>query len=93
MANARPAFLVTDPSVQNLPDEPTKAMGNHPDSLIVPQARNIPSVENLEETSFVFDRRVGGLIENTAHLTVAFRGPVSVTDSSALVVAGAGTDP
>jgi hypothetical protein len=68
-------------------------MGNDPNRLIVPQSRNIASVENLEDTSFVFDRRVGGLIENASHLTVAFRGPVPMANSRALVVARAGANP
>jgi integrase/recombinase XerD len=32
------AFLVADPSVQDYPDQPTEAIGNCPDSLIVSQA-------------------------------------------------------
>jgi hypothetical protein len=68
-------------------------MGNHPNRLIVSQARDIASVEDLEDTSFVFDRRVGCLIENASHLTVAFRGLVPMTDSRALVVPGTSADP
>jgi hypothetical protein len=32
------AFFVADPSVQNYPDQPTKAISNCPDGLIVSQA-------------------------------------------------------
>ena len=68
-------------------------MSNHPNRLIMSQARDIAPVEDLEDTSFIFHGRVGGLIENASHLTVAFWGPVAMTDSRALVVARAGADP
>jgi hypothetical protein len=93
LADGWAAFLVTDPSVQNLPDEPAKAMGDYPDCLIVSEARYIPSVEDLEDASFVFDRRVGGLIENAPQVTVALWRPVTMAHARALVIAGAGTDP
>ena len=38
-------------------------MGDHPDRLIVPQARHIAAIEDREDASFVLDRRVGSLIE------------------------------
>ena len=48
-------------------------MGNHPDGLLVPQARHIAAAEDLEDASFVFNRRVGSLIQD-AQMTVALRG-------------------
>src|SRR6266550_3017048 len=37
-AHGLAAFLIADPSVQDDPDQPTKAISNCPDGLIVPQA-------------------------------------------------------
>lgn len=37
-AHGLAAFLVADPSVQDYPDQPTEAIGNCPDGLIVSQA-------------------------------------------------------
>jgi len=68
-------------------------MSNHTNRLIVPQARHVSSVEDLEDTSFIFDRSVGSLIENAPHVTIAFRGLVSTAYACALIVAGAGADP
>lgn len=68
-------------------------MGNYPNRLIVSKARDIPSVENLEDTPFVFHCRVSGLIKNAPHVTVALRRPVTMAHSRALVVARAGSDP
>ncbi len=65
-------------------------MGNHSDRLIVPQARYIATIEDLEDASFVFDRCVGSLIEDAPHMTVTFRGSVAAADSCSLVVSGAG---
>ena len=79
--------------MQNLPDQATKPMGDHPDRLIVPQARHIAAIEDREDASFVLDRRVGSLIENAPHMTVALRGPMAVVHSCALVVAGARAHP
>ena len=61
------SFLVTDFLVQNLPDQPTKPMGNRPDSLIVSEARHQTAIHHLEDTSLGFHRRVGSLVENASH--------------------------
>ena len=86
------SFLVANSLVQNLPDQAAKPVGNHADRLIVPEARHIPTIEDLEEASFVFDRGIGRLIEDAAHLTVALRRPIAVAYSRGLVIAGARAD-
>jgi hypothetical protein len=63
------AFLVADSKAQDLPDQTTKFVGYHCDGVLVSQARYITVIENLEDASFVSDRRVGGLIENAPVLT------------------------
>jgi hypothetical protein len=68
-------------------------MRDYPNRLIVSQARDVSPVEDLEDTPFVFHCRVGGLIENAPHVTVALRRPVTTAYTSALVIAGAGADP
>ena len=87
------AFLVTDFLVQNLPDQPTKPMGNRPDSLIVSEARYQTAIDHLEDTSFGFHCRVSSLVENAPHGAVALGRPVAVVHSCTLVVSGAGTNP
>lgn len=49
-------------------------MGDEPDGLLMTQARHIATIENLEDASFAFHRGIGRLIENRAHMTIAFRG-------------------
>ena len=46
----RGRVLETDFLVQNLPDQPTKPMGNRPDSLIVSEARYQTAINHLEDT-------------------------------------------
>jgi hypothetical protein len=59
----RAPLLVADSLVQNLPDQAAKPMGNQSDRLLVPQARYIPAVEDLEDASFILDRGIGRLVE------------------------------
>jgi hypothetical protein len=80
-------------SVQDLPNEPTKAMGDEPDGLLMTQARHIATIENQEDAPFVFHRGVGRLIEDAPLMTIAFRGAVTVTDAGTLIVAWADADP
>ena len=68
-------------------------MRNHPDGLVVLQARHLAAIENGEEASFEFDRGVGSLIENPPHMTVALRGAVALAHVRTLVVAWTGADP
>src|SRR6266702_3629552 len=76
LANRRASFFVTDSLVQNLPDQSAKPVSNYSDRLIVPQARYVPAIEDLEDASFIFNRSVGSLIEDAPHMTVTLRGPV-----------------
>jgi hypothetical protein len=39
----------------------TKFVGNYSNGLIVSQTRHVAVIENLEDASFLFDRRIGGL--------------------------------
>jgi hypothetical protein len=79
--------------VQNLPDQSAKPVSNYSNRLIVPQARYIPAIEDLEDASFIFNRSVGSLIEDAPHMTITLRGPVAAAYSRALVVSGAGQAP
>jgi hypothetical protein len=36
-------------------------VGNYSNGLIVSQTRHVAVIENLEDASFLFDRRIGGL--------------------------------
>jgi hypothetical protein len=92
-ANRRAPFLVTEPLLQHPPDQAAKPMGNHSDRLVMPQARHIAAIENLEDASFVLDRRVGRLVENAPHMAIALWRPVAVAHPRTLMVAGAGTHP
>ena len=92
-AHGRAAFLVADPSVQNHPDQPTKAMGNCPDGLIVSQAWYEAAIHDLEDASFRPDRSVGTLIENAPHVAVALGGAVARGYSRALFISRARSHP
>src|SRR6266851_8460770 len=92
-ANGRTPFLITDPAMQNYPDQPAEPMGNRPDGLLVSQARHQAAIHDLEDASFDLDRGVGTLIENTPHVAVAFRGAVARGHLRALFVSGACANP
>jgi hypothetical protein len=72
------SFLVVDSPVQYLPDQATKFVSNYSDGLIVSHTRNVAAIENFEDASFVFDRRIGSLIQNPPHVTVALWRPAAV---------------
>jgi hypothetical protein len=63
------SFLVVHSAVQYLPDQATKFVGNYSDGLIVSHPRHVAAIENFENASFVFDRRIGSLIQNPPHMT------------------------
>src|SRR4029077_4481060 len=46
------AFFVTNSLVQDEPDQSTLSMGNGPDGLVVPQARDGAAIHDLEDASF-----------------------------------------
>ena len=79
--------------MQDQPDQATMSMGNHPDGLLMSQARDIAVIDNLEDTSFGLYGGIGGLIENAPHMAVALRRPVAVVHSRTLLVAGACAHP
>jgi len=60
-ANGETAFLIANTVVQNDPDQVTEAM-----------SKDETTIDDLEDAAFVFDGGIGTLIENAAHLTVAF---------------------
>ena len=91
--NGWASFLVTDPVVQDQPDQPTLSMGNRPDGLIMSQVRDASAIHNLEDGSFGSGCGVGRLVENAPHVAAALRGPVAVVHARALVVTGACTNP
>ena len=64
-------------------------MRNSPDRFVVSQTRYETTIDNLEDASFVFDGSIGRLIENAAHLTVAFRRTLAAVHLVALFVARA----
>ncbi len=70
LAYGRASFLVTDPLVQNDPNQSTKPMGDCSDGLPVSQAWDQPTVHDLEDASFVLDRGVSRLIKDPSHVTV-----------------------
>ena len=79
--------------MQNHPDQSAELMGDSPDGLIVPQARQQPPVQDLEDTAFEFDRRVGTLAEEAPHIAVAFWAAVAAGYSRTFFVAGTCADP
>ncbi len=68
-------------------------MGNDPDGLIMSQARDRATIDNVEDASFRPRCGVGRLVENAPHVAVALRRSVAVVHACALFVAGAGAHP
>jgi hypothetical protein len=79
--------------MENDPDQSTELMGDRPNGLIMPQTRQQPPIENLKDTAFEFDRGVGTLAQQTAHIAVAFWAAVAAGHSCTLFVSGTRADP
>jgi hypothetical protein len=56
MADGRSSFLVTDPLMQNDPNQSTKPMRDCSHGFPVPEARYQPAIHDLEYASFELDR-------------------------------------
>src|SRR5215469_2899107 len=67
----------------------TEAMRNGPDRFVVSETWHETTIDDVEDTSFVFDGSIGSLIENAAHLTVALRRAFAAVHAGALLVARA----
>ncbi len=93
IGNRRAAFFVTNSVVEDLPDEETLRMRNRPDSLFMSEARYHTTIDNLKDSSFSLDCRVGILIENAPHVAVVLRGSVAVVHARALLLTGTCTNP
>src|SRR5246127_1081027 len=70
LAHRRASFLVTDPLVQNDPNQSTEPMCDCSDGLPVSQARYQPTIHNLEDASFLLNRGISCLVEDPSHVTV-----------------------
>ena len=62
-ADGGTTFFVTNSLVEDQPDQPTLSVGDGPDGLIVPQARDRAAIHDLEDASFVPGCCVRSLIE------------------------------
>src|SRR5215469_11978496 len=49
--HGRATFLITDPLVQDQPDQPTLSMGNRSDSLIMSQVGDRAAIHDFEDAS------------------------------------------
>jgi len=63
LGNGWAAFFVTNALVQDQPDQPTLSVGNGPDGLIMPEARDRAPVHNFEDTTFGLCSGVSSLVE------------------------------
>ena len=57
------AFFVTNPLVQDQPDQSTLSMGNGSDGLIVSKVRDRTAIHHFEDASFRSRGGIRGLIE------------------------------
>src|SRR5215469_14370325 len=67
----------------------TEAMRNGPDRFVVSETWHETTIDDLEDTSFVFDGSIGSLIENASHLTVALGRAFTAVHACALIFARA----
>src|SRR5260370_28052563 len=79
--------------MQNDPDQATKPMGDGPDGLIVSEARDESTIDNLENGPFRLGCGVGTLIENASHVAVSFRGGGGLLYPPALFLSQARSPP
>ena len=86
LAYGRASFLITDPLVQNDPNQSTEPMRNCSDSLPMSQARYQPTIHNLEDASFLLDRGIIRLIKDPSHVTVTLGAAGALVRSRAFLV-------
>jgi hypothetical protein len=79
--------------VQDLPDQSTQPVGDGADGLGMSEARHEPTIHHGEDGAPGLDGGIGGLVEDAAHLAIAFRAPVTVVLSGAFLGAGARAHP
>ncbi len=79
--------------MQKDPDQLAQAVCNGPDGFIVPEARHQTTIEDLEDASFAFDGSIGSLIQNAAHLAVAFGRAFAVVHARAFFLSWACSHP
>ena len=86
LAYGRASFLVTDPLVQNDPNQSTEPMRNCSDGLPVSQARYQPTIHKLEDASFLLDCGISRLVKDPSHVTVTPGAAGALVHSRALFV-------
>ena len=74
----RPALLIPNALVKNLPNQTTEPVGDGTDGLGVSEARNESTVDDGEDRALSLHGGVRGLIEDATHLAVAFGAAVTV---------------
>ena len=87
------AFFVAHSTVQYLPNQAAKFVGNYRNGVLVSETWHIAAIENLEDASLVFDRLVGGLLQNAPHVTVTMWRATAVVHFGALLTARTCADP
>lgn len=86
-------FLVAHALVQDLPDQSTQSVADGPNRLGMSEAWDDPTVDDGKNRPLGLHRGVGGLVEDTSHLPVAFGAAVVVVHAGTLLVTGAGAHP
>ena len=72
--------------MQNYPDQVTEAIRNYADRLVMSQAGNKTTIQDLENASLAFNCGIRSLIENAAHLAVALGRVSAAVHARALVL-------
>ena len=80
-ADSGTAFLITDGSMENHPDETTQTVFNGSNGLSMTEPRHKSAIDKLKNAAFSFDSCVRDLIQEAFHLPVAFGRAVTVIDS------------
>src|SRR5262245_53513943 len=68
-------------------------MGDGTDGLRVSKARDEPAVHDRKDRPLRLHRGVSGLIQDAAHLSIAFGAAVTVVDAGTLLIARARAHP
>jgi hypothetical protein len=92
-ADGWPPFFITHALVKDLPNQATESVGDGADRLGMSEAWDDSAIHDGEDRSLGLHRGIGGLIEDAAHLAIAFGAAVAVVDARTLLVAGTGAHP
>src|ERR1700751_1254309 len=93
LAHSWTPFFIANAFMQKDPDQLAQTVCNCLDGFMVSMARHQTTIENFEDASFAFDGSISSLVQNAAHLAVAFGRAFAVVHARTFMLSRAGSHP